>query len=125
MMVVNAWLRYRSHAQVLKVRPMRLAEFQGRLATQLVSPKAPVGRSRILSPAPRLSTVHHRCAPLHPVRFDWTATITCQSGASQGSAAKQKTVLLSAMSNVQSATRTSASTKAETASPGSIQHSAI
>ena len=70
MMVVNAWLRYRSHAQVLKVRPMRLAEFQGRLATQLVSPKAPVGRPRILSPAPRLSRVHHRSAPPREVRLD-------------------------------------------------------
>ena len=70
MMVVNAWLRYRKHAQVMKRRPMRLAEFQGRLATQLVSPKAPVGRPRIYSPPHRQSKVHHRSAPPREIRLD-------------------------------------------------------
>ena len=70
MMVVNVWLRYRKHAQVMKRRPMRLAEFQGRLATQLVSPKAPVGRPRIFSPNHRQSKVHHRSAPPREIRLD-------------------------------------------------------
>ncbi|GFS27380.1 PiggyBac transposable element-derived protein 4 [Elysia marginata] len=70
MMVVNAWLRHRTHAQVLKRKTLRLAELQSRLATQLVLPKAPVGRPRLIASSPRLSLVHHRTAAPREVCLD-------------------------------------------------------
>ncbi|GFO36069.1 PiggyBac transposable element-derived protein 2 [Plakobranchus ocellatus] len=75
MMVVNAWLRYRKHAKLLQVKTtMRLAVFQGRLATQLVLSKKAVGQSRGTSvspkPTPSCSGPYRRKIPPLEIRLD-------------------------------------------------------
>ena len=79
-MVVNAWLRHRSHAQTLRMKTIRLDEFQSQLARQLVTPKAPVGHPK-LSTSPNPTAVFNRKAQPKDFHLDgmhhlteWTAT---------------------------------------------------
>lgn len=73
MMVVNAWLRYRKDTQLLNVKAtLRLAQFQSRLATQLIAPKALVGRPRI-NPSPMPTApcpTYRRTIPTKDIRSD-------------------------------------------------------
>lgn len=65
MMVVNSWLMDRKDAKALnEKKPMKLAVFQSRLATQLVAPSAPVGRPKLPAiGSPKMNTVFHRVPP--------------------------------------------------------------
>lgn len=72
MMVINAWLRHRCHARLLKVKSLKLADFQADLATQLVYSQPRVGRPKLgsSSASPVQSNIYRRSIPPPVTRMD-------------------------------------------------------
>lgn len=69
MMVVNAWLRHRSHARLLNQRYMKLADFQASLAIQLVEKKR-IGRPSLGSAAKCRPSQFRTSIPSRETRLD-------------------------------------------------------
>ena len=69
MMVVNAWLRYRHHARLLKISSMKLSKFQVMLSNQLIKPSK-VGRPSLGNTPPAPKHVYRRKIPAPGLRLD-------------------------------------------------------
>ncbi|KAK3763388.1 hypothetical protein RRG08_042178 [Elysia crispata] len=69
MMVVNAWLRHRHHARLLKISSMKLSKFQVMQSNQLIKPSK-VGRPSLGNTPPAPKHVYRRKIPAPELRLD-------------------------------------------------------
>ncbi|KAL8563364.1 hypothetical protein ACOMHN_008203 [Nucella lapillus] len=84
--VVNAWLWYRRHCTLLKVKAMKLSDFQTQVSDALIQVKRPVGRPSAASPPLPIPGRAIQRAPVSDVPYDgadhlpeWAPRDRCKS----------------------------------------------